>query len=289
MEGVEIRAAATGDFDAVFELLAARSVAAFGTSELKREHLALEWRLANTDRFVAANGTIVGYAALDGAHNLVLAAQDGDVNDVLLDAVESRARERAFDTLAAVVVPQDVPFHALVTRAGFQHHADVLRMWRSLDTDVAEPVWPEGVVVRTYTDADARAVQALLDEAYRGWDETYVPREHDDWVKWMTEHDEFDPALWFLVERDGELVACGLHWKYYDGRGWVKDLVVREAERGRGLGKALLLHGLVEYRRRGADRVGLKVDVDNPTGAPQLYERAGFVTDRRYGTWVKRL
>ena len=29
----------------------------------------------------------------------------------------------------------------------------------------------------------------------------------------MTDHDEFDPAMWFLAERDGELVACALHWK----------------------------------------------------------------------------
>jgi ribosomal protein S18 acetylase RimI-like enzyme len=35
--------------------------------------------------------------------------------------------------------------------------------------------------------------------------------------------------------------------------------------------------------------VGLKVDADNPTGAPRLYERVGFVTDRRYGIWAKRL
>ena len=34
---------------------------------------------------------------------------------------------------------------------------------------------------------------------------------------------------------------------------------------------------------------GLKVDSTNPTGAPQLYKRVGFTTDRRYGTWIKRL
>ena len=35
--------------------------------------------------------------------------------------------------------------------------------------------------------------------------------------------------------------------------------------------------------------VGLKVDADNPTGAPQLYERVGFVIDRRYTIWSKAL
>jgi ribosomal protein S18 acetylase RimI-like enzyme len=95
----------------------------------------------------------------------------------------------------------------------------------------------------------------------------------------MTAHDEFDPELWFLVERDGELVACALHWKEHEGRGWVKDLAVRESERGRGLARALLHHGFRAYAGRGAERVGLKVDSRNPTGALELYGSVGFVVD----------
>ena len=66
-------------------------------------------------------------------------------------------------------------------------------------------------------------------------------------------------------------------------------LVVRSSERGRGLGTALLEHGLRASAERGATRVGLKVDASNPTGAPALYDRLGFVTDRRYDLWLKRL
>jgi ribosomal protein S18 acetylase RimI-like enzyme len=105
----------------------------------------------------------------------------------------------------------------------------------------------------------------------------------------MTAHDEFDPALWFLVERGGELVACALHWREHQERGWLKDIVVRESERGHGLGKALLHTGFRDYAERGVERVGLKVDATNPTGAVQLYERVGFETERRYGIWVKQL
>ena len=96
--------------------------------------------------------------------------------------------------------------------------------------------------------------------------------------------------MWFLVERDGELVACALHWRAHEGRGWVKDIVVRESERGRGLGKALLNHAFRSVRgARVPIASGLKVDSTNPTGAPQLYERLGFVTDQRYAIWTKRL
>ena len=62
-----------------------------------------------------------------------------------------------------------------------------------------------------------------------------------------------------------------------------------ESERGRGLGRALLEHGFREYRAREVERVGLKVDASNPTGAPQLYERVGFVPDRRYRVWERDL
>ena len=106
----------------------------------------------------------------------------------------------------------------------------------------------------------------------------------------MTDHDEFDPALWFLVERDGELVACALHWREHRSTGWVKDIVSRERERGHGIGRALLAPRAARIRRtRGVERVGLKVDSSNPTGALKLYARVGFVTDRRYGIWTRTL
>jgi mycothiol synthase len=152
-------------------------------------------------------------------------------------------------------------------------------MWRVLGHDLPEPRWPDGVTVRTYDPRDAVAVKALLDAAYSAWDDDYVPRTQEDWERWMTDHGEFDPELWFLVERDGELVACALHWRETDGHGWVKDLVVRADERGRGLAKALLHTGFRAYAERGVERVGLKVDAQNPTGAPELYARLGFVVD----------
>lgn len=162
-------------------------------------------------------------------------------------------------------------------------------MQRVLAGDLPVPKWPDGVELGTYTDEDAERVHTLLDEIYGAWDATYVPEPHSDWLAYMTSSSDFDPALWFLVERDGSLVACSLHWRETNGRGWVKDIVVREDERGRGLGKALLQHAFRVYAARGATQVGLKVDSTNPTGAIQLYERLGFVTDQRLTIWLKRL
>jgi ribosomal protein S18 acetylase RimI-like enzyme len=286
----DIRLATEDDFEAVFELLDARSRAAFGISDQKREFLRQRWDLPSTNTWVAVeNGTVVGYAGLDEDQDFVHAAKDPAVGDALIAQVEKQARARGFPHVAVIAVPEDAPLYSAVQRNGYTLDREILRMWRTLGGDLPDVVWPEGVTVRAYTSADSERVQTLLDEQYGGWDRSYVARSHEGWLAFMTVHDEFDPAMWFLVERNGELIACALHWKESQGRGWVKDIVVHESERGRGLGKALLHHAFRAYAERGADRVGLKVDSTNPTGALQLYESLDFVTDQRLGIWQKQL
>jgi mycothiol synthase len=286
----EIRDATWDDFDAVFDLLDARSRAAFGISGEQREFVRQRWELPGYGKWVAvAAGAVVGYAGLDEDQDFVHTATDPDVGDALLAHLEQQARARGFGHLSATAVPEDEPLHSALERNAYALDHEILRMWRLLDGPLPEPVWANGVAVRAYTDGDDEQVHALLDDVYASWDRDYVSRSHDGWLSFMTKHGDFDPAMWFLVERDDELVACALHWKEHQGRGWVKDIVVRESERRHGLGKALLQHGFREYVARGADRVGLKVDATNPTGAPQLYERLGFVTDQRLGIWTKRL
>jgi ribosomal protein S18 acetylase RimI-like enzyme len=236
-----------------------------------------------------ADGAIVGYAVLDESQEIGHAAVDPDVGDALFAHVEREARLRGFEHVSVTAVPEDKPLYDAVQRNGYTLDREILRMWRPLDGELPAPRWPDGLAVRTYADADAERVHTLLDDVYRGWDRDYVARSHEGWLSFMTGHDEFDPAMWFLVERDGELVACALHWKEHQRRGWVKDLVVDERERGRGLGTALLHHGFHAYADRGVERVGLKVDSSNPTGAPRLYEHVGFETDQRLGIWQKRL
>jgi mycothiol synthase len=286
-----VRPATWDDFDEVVDLLDRRSRAAFGVSEVNADYVRFWWQLPGYDiGWVAVDGgSIVGYAALDGTQSLHHAATDPGVGDALLDLVCKRAQQRGFDHLAVSAVPEDVPLWSLAERNGFTRDREVLRMWRTLNRDLPVPPWPDGVAVRSYTADDGERVHALLDEAYSGWDPTYVARSHESWLAFMTGHEEFDAELFFLVERGTELVACALHWKESNRRGWVKDIVVRESERGHGLGKAMLLHAFRAYAARGVEKVGLKVDSTNPTGALRLYDQMGFVIDQRLTIWIKRL
>ncbi|HWD37313.1 MAG TPA: GNAT family N-acetyltransferase [Fimbriimonas sp.] len=278
-----IRPATWDDLDAVFDLLSTRDRALYGISDLQLEHLRIDWELPSftvgLDNWVAeAGGALAGYASLEWGHNLVHTAADPDTGDALLGPIVERARALGLESLQLKTAGGD----DFARRNGFELQTEIVRMWKTLHGGDPAPVWPAGVAVRTYEPSDGERVHALLDEAYSAWDPRYVPLAHDDWVTWMTESSEFDPAAWFLVVSGDELLGCALHWN----TGWLKDIVVRASERGRGLGTALLLHGFAEFKRRGIERMGLKVDAGNPTGAMQLYERHGFVADRREEIWM---
>jgi ribosomal protein S18 acetylase RimI-like enzyme len=279
---VDVRGATWDDLEAAADLLAAQQRSATGVGSARVELLRAEWELLSFD--VGRDNWIVegsGYAALTPPGTLVLAAADPAVADALLQLAIERGRERGLAALHLTVLSGDVQLDALVRRHRFALERDTLVMWRLLGRGIAEPVWPEDIAVRTFAQNDAAPVYELLDEAYRGWDSRYVPIGHEDWVQLMTEDVEFDPSAWWLAECEGELAGCALYWS----SGWLKDLAVRPSRRGRGLGRALVLQGLREFDRRGLLRVGLKVDADNPTGAPELYRRLGFDIEQREAIW----
>jgi ribosomal protein S18 acetylase RimI-like enzyme len=275
---------------ALVELIGAQNRAVSGTPAIRIEFLRHEWQLPGfslgLDNVVAENGgQLVGYGAVTPGRELVLAAGDEEVADELLARVLARARERGDEAISLTVASPESPLEPLVKRHDFSLETETLTMYRQLTEPVDEPIAPEGTSFRTFVPSDAPAVHQLLDDAYGEWDPRYVPIAHDDWVTSMTGDPEFDAGVWWLAERDGALAGCVLHWD----SGWLKDLAVREPERGRGLGAALVRLGLAEFRRRGLARVGLKVDAANPTGAVRLYQRLGFVTSRREAVWVSTL
>jgi GNAT superfamily N-acetyltransferase len=278
----EIREATSADLDAVVKL---------GLAEAEVDLLRWQWQRPDCDRgWVAVDrDKVVGHGVLDGTQAATVWSAEPDVRKALLARVMACAHERGLAQISVVTSPSDEALPGLLALNGFALDREILRMWCTLDPPLEQPTWPTGLTVRTYSPADDTRVHALLDHTYASWDPNYVARTHDSWLAAMTGHAEFDAGLWFLVERDGTLVACALHWKESNERGWVKDIVVEQSERGNGLGTALLQQAFCAYAERGVKQVGLKVDSTNPTSARGLYERLGFVTDQRIGVWVKRL
>ena len=115
-------------------------------------------------------------------------------------------------------------------------------------------------------------MHACLVEAFAGSDERVAP--YEEWRPWLLGDPSYDPALVLVADVDGEVAGIAQCWT----EGFVKDLAVRPAYRGRGLGEALLWAVFAEFAKRGVAQVRLKVDAGNPTGAVRLYRRVGWTS-----------
>lgn len=278
---MDVRRGTWDDFDAAYAVIA--------DAWSKPQHLRSRWAMPSFDPerhvwFAEDDGVPAAYGALYLPDEAVVRGDPAQI-PILLARIEEQARAEGVAQLTFVIPEWDEPAWRAYLDYGFELVTHVLQMEVDVTGSAPHPEFPQGIAVRTYDDADAPAVQALLDEAYAAWDDAYVPMAHDDWRAWMTGDASFDPRCWWLAEHGEELAGVCLTWK----EGWVKDLATAPEWRGRGVGKALLLHALAEHRERGNRKVGLKVDDRNPTGAVQLYERCGFRVDRRFVALVKRL
>lgn len=163
----------------------------------------------------------------------------------------------------------------LAAAAGFSRARALWRMHRPLATPLPAPARPSGVTFRTFRPGqDEEAWLAVNARAFASHPEqgrwTRADLERREREPW------FDPAGFFLAERDGRLV--GFHWTKIHGAeraGEVYVVGVDPAGQGGGLGRALTLTGLHYLRERGLPTVILYVDESN-TAAIRLYESLGF-------------
>ncbi|MEU7229165.1 mycothiol synthase [Streptomyces chrestomyceticus] len=143
--------------------------------------------------------------------------------------------------------------------------------------ELAEPVLPEGVSVRTFqpgTDDAAWLEANAAAFAHHPEQGSLTQRDLDD----RKAEPWFDPKGFFLAERDGRLV--GFHWTKIhaaEGLGEVYVVGVRPDAQGGGLGKALTAIGLRHLAGQGVPTAMLYVDADN-LPAVTVYERLGFTT-----------
>ena len=274
---MHVRPAVMADIEAALAVGDALSAVLYGRSEAAIEHLRAAW--GHGDAWVATDpaGGVIGYATLEAvAWPMVWRTPITRGRPGVGAAVDANAARVILGETIGSVPAAAADLVALYRSRGWAHTRQVLRMEIDVEAEPRPPAWPAGVAVRTYAQNDGDAVHALMQEAFAGSAEEVPPFSR--WHPWMTEDPGFDAGVWFLAEAGAELAGACLCWS----EGWVKDLAVRPAWRGRGLGEALLRQAFGEFHRRGLTTVGLKVDSDNPTGAVRLYERVGMALDRTY-------
>ena len=100
----------------------------------------------------------------------------------------------------------------------------------------------------------------------------------------------FDPALWLLAVDGATIVGFSLGRERVDAgvrAGYIGDVGVRAAWRGRGIGHALLARSLAEFQRRGLATAALDVDAENLSGALALYRKVGMEPRPAFTIWTK--
>ncbi len=192
-------------------------------------------------------------------------------------------------TLRSGGFTSDAVLATALERHGFER---VRRFWRmridlTLPTVPASaPSLPAGVTVSVArTEADRRRVHAVRNSSFQDhWHNVERPFE-----EWMAFHDENteDPEGWWLLQVDGvDAAICIVDECRADvGDGYVRTLGVSPEFRRQGLALLLLKRSFEYYRGKGRLGVQLGVDSTNPTGATQLYERAGMRAHRIIDAW----
>ncbi|HEY1367917.1 MAG TPA: GNAT family N-acetyltransferase [Gaiellaceae bacterium] len=204
----------------------------------------------------------------------------------IVDLSELRARELGLAFVRNHVYAVDLPARRLLEARGYRDVRHFFEMVVELDESPREPVWPDGIEARPFRREDARALFDALGEAFaEEWG--FVARSYEEW--YLRRIEGADTSLYFLAWDGRELAGVARCEAERRGMGWVGALGVRPGWRRRGLGRALLLHALGEFHRRGERRVGLGVDAANPTGATALYESVGMVLTVEDVVYERRL
>jgi mycothiol synthase len=247
----------------------------------------------DTSLVVSKDGTPVGYA-------LVLLEGEGEmeamgfvhpehrgrgIGAALLRRLETRAGEMAGDggTIRAWTTPTEDTASLFASR-GWRLARSMMRMDAAIDGPV-ELTDPSGVEIRLFEPGrDDRPVHSAMMEAFVGH-YGFVPKSFEEWLAvWRTP--DVMPKHWFVAQDGEEVVGAVLGVLRLD-IGWIADLGVRRAWRGRGVGEALVHRAMESFRERGFTSVGLNVDPQNETGAMRLYERLGFRFDKRFDFYEK--
>lgn len=295
--GYRLRRPRAPDAEAVTAIKQGIDIARHGDSDVTLDDLREEWALPRLDTerdlWLVENGAgeivAYGFCWIENPPREVVADQIVDpahrglgLSELLLDLGEARAAEMARAvpdgrpvSLGVFTHESDTDRVDLFARHGFRQTRTFHRLYRDLVEPVEPAEWPAGITVRGMRRGrDDAAVHAASQEAFR---DHFRPStwKLDEWLECLSARSDIDPGLWF-VAWDGDQVAGSAFAVRTPAGGYVDELSVRRPWRGRGLGRALLLHEAAELRGRGLPCAYLGVDGANPTGAMRLYRSAGF-------------
>jgi mycothiol synthase len=318
-ESFLVRSPTLDDAEAIADLINACSVEhgekPSATEQSIRTSMKMPGLDLETDTLLAIDRRrrVIGFALVqDNPPNALLSAlaevhpqQRGKgIGTVLCRWIEERARQAIsrLPTGTRVAVVQKRSSHDktardLLSEEGYQVVRHNFRMVIEMDAPPAEPMEPEGIVIRPFNrEEEGRALVEALRDAFRdnwGYVERPFELEYQRWMHILGRDDDGETArYWFVAIDEKEIVGFALSRLRESqdlGDALIYVVGVRPGWRRRGIALALLERSFRELYQAGKRRVRLEVDAQNRTGATRLYEKAGMRVERRYDFWEKEL
>ena len=263
------------------------------------------------------NGRVVGYTffVYEGTKGVIgdlfvsANGHSGAPNSAHDDEVRMRLLTHAIETLqqtpgvrrieAQLLVHRSGSVSAPFTREGFRVYP---RLFMQLPLAVSKPFYREplpqldGIMVRNWTEADFQPAAQCITAAYFG----HIDSDINDQYRTVAGSTRFlnnivrfpgcgvfdgASSLVAVNRSNGAMAGLLLASRVRDDVGHVTQICLTPEYRGRGLGKALMLHCCRGLQRRNFSQLTLTVTEANRP-AVELYEHLGFETKRIFDAFV---
>jgi ribosomal protein S18 acetylase RimI-like enzyme len=279
-----LRAATATDRAAVLALGVAEEAAWFGQADVAPEEVG-EW-IDEEGGFacgvVAVDdaGDVRGFAS-PGRHQTVFLADPAATDAVAGELLPWLHEQRS--VVQVITSPGDAARVRAFERHGLRHTRSSFMLVRpdSAGALLAAPP-PDGVHVAPYRlgDADDAIHRLIYVDAAWASVEGHAERDLDAWRKTVRPCRSL-----FVAWRDRRPIGWVAGRLSDGGRGHVSWLAVATAERGRGVGRALLVHAFSDLQLAGARGLTLEVQAHNDT-ALGLYRSIGMQVEREWQTFT---
>ena len=154
---------------------------------------------------------------------------------------------------------------------------------------------PQGVSITPWTEARQDDSARLVAAAYRGHVDSDINDQYrspsgarrflNNIVQYPGCGTFFGPASYAASDMKGALCGMSLASLVSDTTGHITQICVTPAQRGKGVGYALLRRSMLALAAHGCHTVGLTVTSTN-VGAIRLYEQMGFTDRREFAAYV---
>ena len=241
----------------------------------RTERRAILWKMAHPDVRAAVDDPLVDW--MEAAGTARLRTYDDDVPRGLY----------VYEIYDWLLAEQE-----LYERHGYERARYFTENLRDLSAPIDDVPLPDGLTARPWSDAASQDARDVHNAAFRDhWGSQPLNEEH--WASFRSGEFFLPDRSWVVYDGDEPVayVACSQYPHDWEDRGrtegWIDGIGTIRSHRKRGIASALIAKAMRAFREDGLEYACLGVDAASPTGANAIYERHGFVPEKRSITYRK--